>query len=91
MTVLRLQTKRLRRTECAEAPLLDSAYPIAFGNQTVSSVTLTRHSETHGFASLLHNRFAFIVAIEVKRAIYLVEYCGSKTVLSRFNYCKINE
>jgi hypothetical protein len=41
-------------------------------------LTLTGHidqtARLNGFASLLHNRFAFIVAIEVKRAIYLTRY-----------------
>ena len=36
--------------------------PIAFGSQTISSV------EIHGFAPLPHSRFAFIVAIVLKRA-----------------------
>ncbi len=43
-----------------------SASPIAFGNQTISRnvegiVKKTRTLEIHGFASLLHSRFAFIV------------------------------
>ena len=45
-------------------PQWDSAHPDAFGGQTISAVILT---EIHSFASLLRNRFAFIVAIVLKR------------------------
>jgi len=45
-------------------PQWDSAHPDAFGSQTISRLF---DREIHSFASLLRNRFAFIVAIVLKR------------------------
>lgn len=47
--------------------------------------------DTHSFASLLHNRFAFIGAIELKRASYRGGYCPAKLCLSSFNSFIMNE
>ena len=57
---------RMGRSCLVAKGIEDSASPIAFGNQTISrnvegKVKKTRTLEIHGFASLLHSRFAFIV------------------------------
>jgi hypothetical protein len=53
----------LRKTHVPEdrSPEIGGCSSIAFGNQTVLTNQMLAQVKTHGFASLPHGRFAFIV------------------------------
>jgi hypothetical protein len=75
MSLPTVATRKIRRTQIC---------PSGYGEGTSESLRQLDNldaghndfgGDTHSFASLLHNRFAFIGAIELKRASYREGYC----------------